>query len=220
MKEFYDVVKKGEKPNLDLMYKILEGKWISDGYTSKAHETRSYEKIKKFLKHYLENLFDPKVLPIQTEQPFMVGLHSLKEGGKIDPLSRKASEGQAVLKVGGKIDRVDADGEGIHIIDYKTGANPISQKEADSDLQLSIYALAATHIPEYPFNRKPEEVKLSLYYFDNPQIVTTLRTKEQLEKAKEEIIEYRNQIEESGFECSGNMLCKNCEYKLFCNEER
>jgi len=64
MKEFYDVVKKGEKPNLDLMYKILEGKWISDGYTSKAHETRSYEKIKKFLKHYLENLFDPKVLPI------------------------------------------------------------------------------------------------------------------------------------------------------------
>ncbi|KKQ84472.1 MAG: hypothetical protein UT06_C0004G0008 [Candidatus Woesebacteria bacterium GW2011_GWA1_38_8] len=201
MKEFYDVVKKGEKPNLDLMYKILEGKWISDGYTSKAHETRSYEKIKKFLKHYLENLFDPKVLPIQTEQPFTVIMDN--------------------LKVGGKIDRVDHNGNGIHIIDYKTGANPITQKEADSDLQLSIYALAATHIPEYPFNRKPEDIKLSLYYFDTPQIVTTLRTKEQLENAKKQILDYKKQIEESDFKCSHGYLCveMECEYKLFCRAE-
>ena len=102
MKEFYDVVKKGEKPKFDLMYKILEGKWISEGYTSKAHETRSYEKIKKFLKHYLENLFDPKVIPIQTEQPFTVILDNWKVGGKIDPLSRKATEGQARGKKGGR----------------------------------------------------------------------------------------------------------------------
>ena len=125
------------------------------------------------------------------------------------------------MKVGGKIDRVDHNGNGIHIIDYKTGANPITQKEADSDLQLSIYALAATHIPEYPFNRKPEDIKLSLYYFDTPQIVTTLRTKEQLENAKKQILDYKKQIEESDFKCSHGYLCveMECEYKLFCRAE-
>ncbi len=199
MKEFYDLVKKGEKPTLDLMYRILESKWIAEGYLSKGHEERSYEKIKKFLKHYLENLFDPKVLPIQTEQPFMIRIGD--------------------LRIGGKIDRVDEDGKGIHIIDYKTGANPLTQKEADNDLQLCIYAMAASLIPEDPFNRKPEDVKLSLYYFDTPQIVTTKRTLKQIEKAKKEILNFKKQIEESDFKCSGNILCEKCEYKLFCRAD-
>jgi len=199
MKEFYDIVKKGRKPSLDLMYKILKERWVSTGYLGKGHETRSYDKAKKFLKHYFKNFFDPKVIPIQTEQPFSI---------KIDN-----------LRVGGKIDRVDKDGNGIHIIDYKTGAKPLSQREADNDLQLSIYALAGTLIPEYPFGQKPENVKLSLYYFDNPQIVTTIRTSKQLEEARIMILDYRKQIEKSDFGCSGNILCKSCEYKLFCRAD-
>jgi len=200
MKTFYDLVKAGKKMSLSLIFKILEEKWISEGYLGKSHEKRSFEKMKKFLKHYYVNLFDPKIIPIQTEQPFVVRVGN--------------------LRVGGKMDRVDEDEGGVNIIDYKTGANPLTQKEADSDLQLSIYALAATLIPEYPFNRKPDEVKLSLYYFDKPQIVTTRRTAEQIEKAKEEILDYKKQIEESDFKCSGNILCESCEYKLFCREDR
>ena len=201
MKEFYDLVKIGKKPSEGLMYGILEEKWISDGYLGKGHEERSYDKMKKFLRHYLKNLFDPKVLPIQTEQPFTVRVGD--------------------LSIGGKIDRVDADRKGIHIIDYKTGANALTQKEADKDLQLSIYALAGTLIPEYPFNRKPQDVKLSLYYFDNPQIVNTFRTDGQLEDAKKEIFKVRSEIEKSDFKCSHGYLCDEmeCEYKLFCRSD-
>ncbi len=147
----------------------------------------------------MEILFDPRILPIQTEQPFIVRLDD--------------------LRVGGKIDRIDEDGKGIHIIDYKTGAKALTQKEADSDLQLCIYAMAATLIPEYPFNRKPEDVKLSLYYFDTPQVVTTRRTAQQMKNAKKVILDYKKQIEVSDFKCSGNMLCETCEYKLFCRAD-
>jgi ferredoxin len=56
-------------------------------------------------------------------------------------------------------------------------------------------------------------------YFDTPQVVTTERTKEQLEEAKKTILDYKKQIEESDFKCSGNMLCKTCEYKLFCGTD-
>jgi DNA helicase-2/ATP-dependent DNA helicase PcrA len=201
MKEFYDLVKKGRKPTEVLMDSILEEKWISEGYLGKGHEARSYDKMKKFLRHYLNNLFDPGVLPIQTEQPFTVRVNG--------------------LSIGGKIDRVDAGRKGIHIIDYKTGANALTQKEADKDLQLSIYAMAGTSIPEYPFNRKPQDVKLSLYYFDNPQIVTTFRTAGQLEDAKRDIFKVKNEIEKSNFKCSHGYICDEmeCEYKLFCRSD-
>jgi RecB family exonuclease len=147
----------------------------------------------------LENYFDPKLKPVALEQPFTIRLDN--------------------LRVGGKIDRVDIHGDVLEIIDYKTGATPLTQKEAEKDLQLSIYGLAATSIPEYPFDRKPGKVKLSLMYFDTPQIVTTTRTKKDLEEAKKLIEDYKKQIEESDFKCSGNMLCENCEYKLFCRTD-
>ncbi|MBI2066117.1 UvrD-helicase domain-containing protein [Candidatus Woesebacteria bacterium] len=199
MKAFYETVMKGKKPSEALMSKVLEENWISEGYLGKRHESSSFEKAKKFLRHYLKNTFNPKAIPTAMEQPFLVKL-----GG---------------LKVGGKMDRLDVHGDTLEIIDYKTGAKPLSQKEADSDLQLSIYALAATSIPELPFARVPEKVKLSLYYFDTPQIVSTTRTKAQLEDAEKMIEDYKNQIEKSDFNCSGGILCRNCEYSFLCRAQ-
>lgn len=196
MKAFYEAIKKGEKPTFKLMQKLLADNWINEGYLGKSHETRSYEKAGGFLKHYLENNFDPKIIPESTEQPFTVRMDG--------------------FRVGGKIDRVDIYKDNIEIVDYKTGATPLTQKQADEDLQLSIYALAATEIPEFPFGRDPEEVKLTLMYFDTPQTVSTKRDKEKLLVAREMIEDYKSQIETSDFKCSGNMLCETCEYKLFC----
>jgi DNA helicase-2/ATP-dependent DNA helicase PcrA len=200
MKAFYEVVAKGEKPALKLAYKVLKENWISEGYLSRSHEIGSFNKAKKFLKHYLENTFDPKITPVAMEQPFVIRLDN--------------------LRIGGKMDRVDVHKDVLEIIDYKTGATPLSQKEADNDLQLSIYCLAATTIPEFPFARKPQSVKLSLYYFDPPNIVTTTRTKKQLKEAEKTIEDYKKQIENSDFRCSGSYLCKNCEYSLFCRTDQ
>ncbi len=199
MKAFYESLAEGEAPTERLMFNLLKNNWISEGYLSKKHEVGSFEKAKKFLAHYLENVFNSKIKPAALEQPFLARLDN--------------------LKVGGKMDRVDIHGDGVEIIDYKTGANPLSQKEADNDLQLSIYALAGTSIPEYPFSRKPEKVKLSLYYFETPKIVTTTRTKEQLGEARKTIENFKKQIETSDFKCSGHMFCQNCEYNLFCRAE-
>ena len=143
--------------------------------------------------------FDPKVLPVVLEQPFTV------------PLGKN-------LKIGGKIDRVDVLPDGtIEIIDYKTGATIPTQKEVDNNLQLSFYALAATTIPTEPFGEKPNKIKLSLYYLDDQEKISTTRTAEQLKKATEEIFKVRDEIEKSDFKCSGHIFCQNtCEYSLFC----
>ena len=183
-----------------LLISLLKKNWQREGYLSKIHEAKMRLKGEKFLTDYFKTKYDSKIIPVMLEQPFTVPLGN--------------------LKIGGKIDRVDVLSDGrIEIIDYKTGANVPTQKDIDKDLQMSFYALAATNIPHLPFNKKPEEILLTFYYFDNQKTISTTRTRENLEKAKEEIFKYKDEIEKSDFKCSGSILCKNCEYKLLCNSD-
>lgn len=201
LKDFYLHIKNGQKPNQQLLFKLLKLNWVKEGFLDKNHEKKFQEKGKKYLSAFLKNEFNPKVLPVLLEESFII------------PISKD-------LKIGGKIDRVDDLGSGqIEIWDYKTGANVPTQKEVDHNLQLTFYALAANSLPEYPFSKSPEKIKLTLYYFENARKITTTRTKSDLLKAKEEILKIRDEIEKSDFKCTGNFLCQNCEYKLFCFTE-
>lgn len=184
-----------------LILNLLEKSWIREGYTSKKHEHDFLEKGKLYLAGFLKEGFDPKNLPETLEQPFTVPLGN--------------------LKIGGKIDRVDIfKDRTIEIIDYKTGATIPSQSDVDKNLQLSFYALAATKIPFAPYDKKPKQVKLSLYFLDSQEKISTTRTAKQLEEAIEEIFKVREEIEKSDFKCSGHMFCQNiCEYSLFCKSD-
>ena len=207
LKDFYIGVKTGKKQYKKLIIEALKENWISEGYTSKSHEKRMFERGKNYLLDFYKKEFDSKKIPITLEQPFII------------PLDLPKSERR--LKIGGKIDKVDKlPGGKIEIIDYKTGANIPTQKEIDHNLQLTFYALAATGINEEPFNKKPENIKLSLYYFDNQKKISTTRTGKQLKEAIKEIIKWREEIEKSDFKCSGHFFCKKCEYSLMCRADR
>jgi DNA helicase-2/ATP-dependent DNA helicase PcrA len=203
LKDFYLKVK-GEKDIEKFLEEAIETNWIREGYLNKRHQEESSNKAKKLLSNYIKKHFNPSNLPLLVEQPFVVPLQTNKE------FSRP-------LKIGGKIDRVDKTSKGIEIIDYKTGSNVPTQKEVDSNLQLTFYALAATTLPDYPFGKKPEEVTLKLHYLEADEILSTRRTKEELVNAKNEIFRIREEIEKSDFKCNGNILCQQkCEYYLMC----
>jgi DNA helicase-2/ATP-dependent DNA helicase PcrA len=175
---------------------LLKNNWIREGYLSKAHEKQMFERAKNFLADFSVKLFDPTSTTLGVETPFAI---------KFDG-----------LKIGGIIDRIDKTKNGIEIIDYKTGAHLMTQKEADESLQLSIYALAATKIYEKPFGLTSDCVDLTLIYFEPFTVLKTKRTQKQLDEAQNEIFEWKRKIETSDFSCSGNFLCQNCEYSQFC----
>lgn len=178
--------------------KILNNNWINDGYQSKQHVKEAFIKAKNEISNYLKNNFDEKNLPLALEYSFNFFIKK--------------------LKIVGIMDRVDSlkNGE-IEIIDYKTGNKLPTQKELDNNLQLTIYAIAATNVKEKFLNKKADKVKLSLYFLEKEKKLTTTRTKEQLEEAKKEIVKIANEISNSDFKCNKSPLCKRCEYKMLCN---
>lgn len=206
MDTFYKKALAGEKITKSTMKQLLNEKWEPYGYTSKKHENQMKKKGMVYLNNYFEKHFDPKSLPSRLEEGFVLPL--------VPP------KGERNLKIGGVIDRVDKTAHGIRIIDYKTGEKVPTQKEVDTDMQLTFYALAAVGLHEDLFDVRVEDIDLCLYYFVDDVFITTKRTQKDLKKAVEEIFKVRREIEESTFECSKGYLCTNCDYKMFCNVDK
>ncbi len=195
LREFYEQVRRGTSPDI---LEIYARNWIPEGYLHRRQADDYFAKGQAFLSDYVKREFDPRRLPLKLEEPFTVSL--------------------GPLKIGGKIDRVDAlpDG-GIEIVDYKTGAHSLTPKQAATDLQLSFYALAATLLPTPPFHQPPGNIRLTLYYFDEHKKVSTTRTAAQLGQARLQILSYADAIAHSDFKCSGSPLCKSCDFKMLCD---
>ena len=206
LRDYYSMWIKGEKILPDTIDYLLKKSWIDEGYENKDHEKHSLEKAKQIIASYLEKNFNKDInlknVIIETPFQFFISTKLRKEG----------------IKIGGRIDRIDKYKDGkIEIIDYKTGSNTPDNKKLKEDLQLTFYALAATHVNELELNKQPEEILLSLHYLEEDKKFTTSRTKEQLNEAKEKIISIVSEIENSEFLCSGSRLCFNCEFKMLCS---
>lgn len=90
--------------------------------------------------------------------------------------------------INGFIDRVDLYDNKVHIIDYKTGKWEVSAKEVPNNLQLGIYALAASLL--FP----GKEVYAELYYLRSGKRKGHLFTEDDISSVKEKIISIANKI--------------------------
>lgn len=179
------------------IHALYDQYWIPVGFESKEQRERMYAQGKEWLDEYLERGYNPLETVVDLERPFSI---------KLTP----------ELRLGGRIDRVSRLPDGkLEIVDYKTGS-PKTKKDLDRDLQLAIYAIAATDPAVY--NEKIENLSLAFYYFENAEKVCVDISPVQLDLAKKEILSVKEQMEQSDFACSSHIICKGgCEYDLFCN---
>jgi DNA helicase-2/ATP-dependent DNA helicase PcrA len=116
--------------------------------------------------------------------------------------------------LGGKIDRIDKLAKDKYfIIDYKTGSSS-KKRDPETDLQLSIYALAAVNTPSY--NITPEMLQVGFYFLEDQTTVSAGRTKEQLDEAREKINTIIETMKESTYKPNPGKHCDFCQFKMIC----
>jgi DNA helicase-2/ATP-dependent DNA helicase PcrA len=126
---------------------------------------------------------------------------------RLDP-----GDGTPIVRIGGFIDRIDRlPSGGIEVLDYKTG-RPGTQKSVNESLQLSIYALACR---EALGLGTPERV--TLYYTEAASRMSTTRTDEQLDAARDQLLALAAQVRSGDFHATPSAdSCHWCDYRAIC----
>lgn len=195
LQKFYEQVQAQKKVSKKDLLKIFDKVWLPVGYEDRAYEEKMHQRGEIMLTAYYDKFYQEKVIPLELEQLFTIRLDKK-------------------LKIGGKIDRIDSLGGGkIEIIDYKTGKIK-SSKDIEDDLQMTVYAMAATDKGIY--HKKVEQVVLSFYFLGNQEKISSTRTNEQLVKAKDRLTKIAGEIESGKFEAKVGPWCDFCDFKLIC----
>jgi DNA helicase II / ATP-dependent DNA helicase PcrA len=195
LRDFHQLLRAGQQVSLEKLLDIYERNWQPFGYMEKEHAQLRYESGKKLLHDYYEKNKPTKVKPIEIEKSFTIVIGGIKFFGRID-----------------RIDPMDTDGAGtgaVEIIDYKTGSLK-TQKDVDSDDQVALYAIAVREALGFDPGR------LTLYFVEEGQKISTTRTPEQLEEKKKEILGVVEDMKKGKFEAKPGMHCKWCDYKEIC----
>ena len=169
--------------------------------------------------------YRPQVEECRRDYYSMLETWWAAEGDGIDAVDVFDVERRFEIEVGdvhliGAIDRVDrtADGEGLRIIDYKTGRHEPRPDSMPDDLQLAVYHLAATRDPVLAAAGPPRQ--LELVY------VRTMNAYEQpiltghAEATEERVLVAADDIRKERFEPSVDASCRNCAFHRLCPMQR
>jgi len=189
LNEFYSALKQGKAVDFNFMAELYEKNWIPHGYDSVEHEQERKSKGLDILREFVSHNDSPWVMPAFLERPF-----HLKVGE---------------FMLNGRIDRIDKLADGTYeVIDYKTGSN--KNENLKKSLQLSIYALACRDV------LKLNVSKLSLYFLEANEKVSTTRSTVELDAVRQEIIQNIDTIKGSDFSPTPGFHCQFCDFKMIC----
>ena len=124
------------------------------------------------------------------------------------------------VRLVGAIDRIDRnpDGEGIRIIDYKTGRGEPRPDSLPDDLQLAVYHLAATRDPELAALGPPRQ--LQLLYLRGMQAYEQPIVGGHAEATEARVLAVAESIRQERFEPSVDASCRTCPFHRLCPLQR
>ena len=177
------------------MMKIYDKEWIPDWYDSPLIKKEFYEKGKELLREFYDEFIkkNPKILMINGE-PALEKSFNLKLNGDVFI---------------GTIDRIDDLGNGVEIIDYKTGS-PKTSLGKEEKLQLMIYAVAAKKV----LGLNP--LKMTYYYIEDGSSMSFEMDDDDILKIEEDVKELIQKIKRSNFKPTPGWHCQYCDFKDIC----
>ena len=181
-------------PELKELLTLYDEAWIGDWYESKRQKEDYYKKGKDILKIFYSTNESHWTIPIAIEGSFKI---------KVGPYT-----------VTGKMDRVDATGDGLHIIDYKTGKGKEKVAGDDKD-QLLMYQIAAQTLPQYAHHGTVS--KLTFYYINDNIQTSFIGKSKELEKMQEKMKKVLDRIHTREFAPTpSQFVCARCDFRDIC----
>jgi DNA helicase-2/ATP-dependent DNA helicase PcrA len=184
-------LKKGRKLPFEEAQRIYEAEWSAIGYEDDYQEQEYKKDGLEQLKTFYEALVETRPEILEQEKTFELDL-----------------ENNVIVK--GRIDQINSLGcKDVEIVDYKTGKAK-KDSEANKDLQLSVYAIAAKEI----FELNP--VRLVFHYLQDNKRQTTTRSAKQLQEAQKIVQEVAAEIRAGEFVAKPGFQCRSCAYRPIC----
>lgn len=198
-------------------------------YSERRYRLMSLEEVKAFYQETWQKNFHEKVIIVTpgrtADDYFLLGLKFIEDyyrryypfdQNRILGLEQKVEvdlDGTGRYLLQGYIDRIDLTADGVvEIHDYKTSSTLPSQKEIDSDRQLTLYQLGLQQ--RWPW---AERVRLVWHYVAFDLELTATRSSDQLEALRREVIELINLIEvDQEFLPRESGLCQWCGFFSLC----
>ncbi|MGA8074592.1 MAG: ATP-dependent DNA helicase [Candidatus Acidiferrales bacterium] len=191
IKEFVAELKKRKKIDFEEVSGIYDRFWSPagylDDYQEEEYKKEGLDELAKFHKTYAAAPADVLMQEKRFELPMEKEVTVL---GRIDQVNRIR-------------------GDEVEVVDYKTGRAK-SQKDADSSLQLSLYALAAREVLEL----KP--ARLTFYNLTTNEAVTSERDEKALAKAREAVATTADLIRAGEYPAKPGFVCGYCDFRPLC----
>jgi DNA helicase-2/ATP-dependent DNA helicase PcrA len=185
---------RGERLSLEELWAVFEGSWVSRGFLSREHEEQRLEAGRQTLKGFLVREEADGAIPTFVEKEF---------GFSLDR-----------DRVIGRGDRVDARGDGVVIIDYKSSdvrQSKDAKRRARESLQLGIYALAYRQT----YGQIPTRVEL--HFLGSGISGVAQKTTEEIEETAAIIKEVAAGIRARDFTAKPSyMACGYCAFREIC----
>jgi putative RecB family exonuclease len=178
-------------PKLEQLLGYLDEAWDPTAYRNEQ-EGRAYRNHAQevLISYHRDNAANFRV-PVALEQRFQIDVDG--------------------VTLSGVIDRMDRHPDGSYeIIDYKTSRRLPPRRYIESDLQLSIYYLAAWEV----WGILPQ--RLTLYFLLPAQPMTVTRGEGDLAATRARIAQVAAGIRAGEFEPKENRLCDWCDYQANC----
>jgi len=189
--EYFFKVKVPPPPSLDDLLQFYEENWLSAGYDS-AEEEQHYKAYgREILAKFWEIHSTDFQMPLAVERLFYIDIDGIKLRGFID-----------------RVDKLESGG--LSIVDYKTNKELFTRDYLASDLQLTLYQLAAEQTWQLPVE------ELTLYHLrSNTPCTCGPRDKGQLEQARQLVLEVAENIARQHFPATENQYCP-CDFAEHC----
>jgi DNA helicase-2/ATP-dependent DNA helicase PcrA len=191
IRQFIAALRKGLRLSFEEVVTIFKREWTSAGFEDR-HQEELYlnDGIEQLRAFHTTALDTPAHVTAQEKRFTIKCENGIELIGRMDQINRVAP------------------GE-VEIIDYKTG-KPKSETNAQKDLQLSVYALAAREVLDV----KP--VRLIYYNLQDNSCVFAAREEKQMQELHATIQEVAFDIRAREFPARPGFICKYCEYRFLC----